>query len=117
MQSLHRDVDLYVHRIIHESLMKELNQEYHSLYGLGQHNEIYLKSKGLVVANYRDFETNWVQYNAIFGCAVNSNSVRRRQDNKNPIKVPNRYRFSSGMDSRTGYLGTINYAEYFFHRV
>ena len=103
MQSLHNDVKLYIYLLIHESRMKKLNQEYHSLYGSALDYSLYLKSKGLVVANYRYFDTSWIHNRLIFGCSVNSNSVCRRQYYKKTIEIPKRYHFSSGMDSLEGY--------------
>lgn len=100
MQSIPDGMEVYVHRLIHESWMKELVKEYHSLYALGIQDRVYLKSKGCIVANYRDFVTDWGRYKCICGCSYYY-GIRRR-DGKS-IEVPKRYFYSSGMISLYGY--------------
>ena len=95
MQSIPDGVDLYVHRLIHESLMKEVIREYHSLYACGTNHHLYFKYDYSSCANYRHITSCLGGYN-VHRVLFNP---RDRED----VKLPKRYFFSSGMNSLTGY--------------
>lgn len=99
MQSIPKDIDLYVHRLIYESCMRELIQEYHSLYESDVYNQLYLKWKGTAVANYRDVHP--IENRLIFGCSHRYIGMIFKDGFG--VYVPRRYFFSSGMDSLEGY--------------
>ena len=100
MQSIPKDVELYIYRLIHESLMKELVKEYHSLYKWGNQT---LLGRGLVstgtsldilVANYRDC-TDYETIHTIL--------ESRWKPGRCIGFLPNKYFYSSGLNSPFGY--------------
>ena len=107
MQSIPDGVDLYVHRLIHESLMKEVIREYHSLYESdvdGYDMLGYKESTNFYAANYRTgpsihefnimYRVNGLMHD-YYDCDHSDEEV---------VELPKRYYFSSGMNSCTGYF-------------
>ena len=102
MQSIPKDVDLYVHRMIHESLTKELDREYHSKYNYSAITNALYISIYSVGCNYRN-----IHKFGIDGCKFVSGIwkpvIPYYHNNNEPVRLPKRYFFSSGMNSLTGY--------------
>ena len=104
MQSIQKDVDLYIHRLIHESLTKELVREYHVIYRWDDSDNRYIilfKNTNRIAANFRPLN-NTSLANMIRGLSKYEIEIRRN-DNNEPVCLPKRYFFSSGMNSLTGY--------------
>ena len=96
MQSLFKEVELYIYRLIHDSLMKEIVREYHSLYYLKKDNN-YLSIKTInmsVCCNYRELEFMWSPTNHV---------ICKLDDKYSGRILPEKYIFSSGLNSRLGY--------------
>ena len=102
MQSIPDGVELYVHRLIHESLTRELVREYHATYNCDRYNNIIFKNTyHHAVANFRLLNvTSFLNY--ISGLSKSSCGLRL-YDNNEPVRLPKRYFFSSGMNSLEGY--------------
>ena len=102
MQSIPDGVDLYVHRLIHESLTEELLREYHSKYICHVKTDQLLSSNNYIMCNYRNIhKLRFDSDKFICGLSYASSTIRL-DDNNNPVCLPKRYIFSSGMNSLTG---------------
>lgn len=100
MKSIPKDVELYIYRFIHESLMKEIVREYHSLYKWTNETVV---SAGLAsvdtstitpIANYR-FYTGYRTIHPIL--------ESRWKPGRCIGFLPNKYFYSSGLNSPFGY--------------
>lgn len=96
MQSCPKEIDIYVHRLIHESLIKQVNNEYHFKYYLSNNDTLKIKNP-LGICNYRGLgvhrKTNFYDW---FIYKFNHEMIIY-------VKIPERYFFSSGMNSLEGY--------------
>ena len=102
MQIIPSDIEIYVHRVIHESLTEELIREYHWKYNCSINTHALL-SGNYVMCNYRNIHKFGIDgYKFITGLLCDSPTIRLH-DNNNPVCLPKRYFFSSGMNSLTGY--------------
>ena len=104
MQSIPIDVKLYIHRLIHESLTKELVREYHVIYRCDDSYNSYMtffKVASQIAANFRHMRITCLS-NIIRGLSKNGIEIRRN-DNNEPVRLPKRYYYSSGKNSLIGY--------------
>ena len=96
MNSIPKDVKLYIYRLIHKSQMKEIVREYRSSYYLCKDRN-FLCKKNIdltVTANYRELELMW--------SAINYD-IFTLDDKYSGRVLPEKYMFTSGLDSRFGY--------------
>ena len=103
MQSIPKDVDLYVHRMIHESLTKELDREYHSKYNYSTLEDALSTSSYNIGCNFRNIHKFGIDGYQSVSWICKPTVTPDRRDNNNLVRLPKRYFFSSGMNSLTGY--------------
>ena len=94
MQSIPKDVKLYVYRLIHESFMKELIKEYHLTYYWSHYDALSSICDRSIVANYRAMDIILYVHNKV--CKFD-------RSRKTIVYLPKRYYFSSGVNNQSGY--------------
>ena len=103
MQIIPSDIEIYVHRVIHESLTEELIREYHSKYNYCIKTHVLL-SNNYVMCNFRNIHKCGIYGYIFIGGLLWESPTSHYHDNEEPVCLPKRYFFSSGMNSLIGYF-------------